>query len=652
MLKLPTLLAALILLFSLGLLAQDRTEVSGTITAGFKVIDNRGDLNYFRERVGERAGLTLESVQIGGISPQFRHVRLETLFTPENNGRVVIEAGSVENFRLRLKFDRLQTYYDTSSTNIAASTLTFFPTPTRLLSMPGDLTMRRTVAAADWSWNIHRRFLLRGGYGFRRSNGSDLQLAGGSFFSVLDASLPTTRNLNTSHHAYFLGTDFSVGRVNFHFSGQIENLRSRDSFLQPQTGGIALDRELTYRNQAHSHYSAATATFDFFAGESWHFSGGYLFNDLRNNPQWSRLEVNRYFGSMIRQGDQLHADAQFHGLFAQALYAPRRVLAVRYWVVQEWGEGAGGGFQLRFENPVNLGLTESLESRTRFDSTLHRQQISVSLYPIPRTTLKVSYQFDARTRDYRDFFTPAGLNFTDGAHIQEGKQEADFHKLAFDARLRATEKVEFRASFRRRQNNIREKIDRLVRDYFLGDRDTDANLYLAGLKVRASRRANLEFNFRRENRTYGVLTTLARPSENKLDLDTYSATVNLHPTSQWFLFGMLYYTSTDTTLLGLTRTPVLLTFNPWEYGVSNTGYLVGSTWTAFEKLTLGLQFQQNRAGGTESYLLRDVGGSLEYNIGPHWSVGARYQFFASNLAREPFNNYHTHLGQGLLNYRF
>ena len=32
---------------------------SGSFTVGFKAIRNAGDLNYFREWVGERAGLTL-----------------------------------------------------------------------------------------------------------------------------------------------------------------------------------------------------------------------------------------------------------------------------------------------------------------------------------------------------------------------------------------------------------------------------------------------------------------------------------------------------------------------------------------------------------------------------------------------------------------
>jgi len=79
---------------------------------------------------------------------------------------------------------------------------------------------------------------------------------------------------------------------------------------------------------------------------------------------------------------------------------------------------------------------------------------------------------------------------------------------------------------------------------------------------------------------------------------------------------------------------------------------VGSTWTTWEKLTLGVQFQQNRAGGTESYLLHDVGGSVAYDLGVRWSLGARYQFFESHLAQARLNNYHTHLLQALLNYRF
>lgn len=639
-------LRSLLLLPTL-LCAQDRTEFKGAVTTGFKLINNRGDLNFFRERVGERAGLTLESIQAGHITDKFWHVRLLTLFTPENNSRVVLRAGSVEKFRVRLKFDRLQTYYDTSSTNFGASTLSFSPTPSQYFSMPGDLTLRRTTATVDFDWRLRQRFLVHGGYRFRRSNGSDLQLVGGSFFSTLDSSLPTSQTLSTFHHTYHLGVDFPVGRVNVHLGGEIENLKSRDSFLQPQIGGIALNRDLTYRNETRGHYGSATAAFDFSLGESWHFSGGYLFSNLRNNPQWSRLEANRDFGYLSQRGDRLRADSQFHGIFAQALYAPRRAVAVRYRVVQQWGDGTGDGWQLRFENPVDRSLTESLESHTSFTSTLHREQVSVSLYPAQRVTLKGTYRFDGRTREYKNFFTPGGLNFTAGASIQDGRQEADYHNLSFEARIRATDRVQFQGGYGRRQNEIREKYDRLVRNYFLGDRDAETNLYQAGVKVRTTRRANFAFDFRREERDYSVLR-----SQNRLEFDTYAATVNLHPTNRCFLFGMLHYTSTDTRLLGLVRTPQFSTFSPWEYAVSNTGFLVGSTWTTWEKLTLGVQFQQNRAGGTESYLLHDVGGSVEYELGPRWSLGARYQFFESNLAQARLNNYHAHLLQALLNYRF
>lgn len=642
----------MVLLPALLLNGQDRSEIHGTATAGFKMIDNRGDLNYFRERVGERAGLTLESVQADGILPQFRHVKLETYFTPEHNSRMVMEAGSFDRFRVRLKFDRIQTYYDTSSTNFNSSTLSYSPTPQELFALPGDLTLRRTAAQVDWHWRIRPRVQLRGGYRFRRSNGSYLQLVGGSYFSVLDSSLPTSNTLSTFHHTYALGLDIAAGRLNIHLDGQIENLRSRDSFPQLQTGGIALDRQLTYRNETHGHYGSAAASFDFAAGDDWHFSGGYRFNDLRNNPQWSRLEVNRYFGSLFRAGDRLHADSQFHGLFAQALYAPKRALAVRYRVVQEWGEGAGFGLQQRFENPVDQSLSESLESRTAFDNTLHREQVSVSLYPAQRVTLRAAYRYDARTRSYSDFFTPGGINFANGASVQEGKREADFHDLGFQARIQATERVKLEAGYSRRQNNIREKFDQLVREYYLGDRESETDLYHAGVKVRSARWFNAAFDFRRRTREFSVMTALPQPSRNTLDFDTYAATVNLHPGSRWFLFGLLHYTGVNTRLAGLAATPQFLSFSPWEYAVSNTGFLVGSSWTTIEKLTLGVQFQQNRAGGTESYLIHDAGGSIEYELGPRWSIGARYQFFEANLPQARLNNYHTHLLHGLLNYRF
>jgi hypothetical protein len=43
---------------------------------------------------------------------------------------------------------------------------------------------------------------------------------------------------------------------------------------------------------------------------------------------------------------------------------------------------------------------------------------------------------------------------------------------------------------------------------------------------------------------------------------------------------------------------------------------------------------------------------VEYELGSRWSLGARYQFFESNLVRTPLNNYHAHVAQGLLQYRF
>src|SRR3990172_13427592 len=167
---------SIVFLQAMTLSAEERTEFSGLMTSGFKAINKRGDLNYFRERVGERAGLTLESVQVGGISSRFRHIHLESLFTPENNSRIILKVGSVENFRIQLKFDRIQSYYDTSSTNFGASSLGFSPTPAELFSMPGDLTLRRTVGSGGMSWKVGPRLLISGGYRLRRSNGSDLQL--------------------------------------------------------------------------------------------------------------------------------------------------------------------------------------------------------------------------------------------------------------------------------------------------------------------------------------------------------------------------------------------------------------------------------------------------------------------------------------------
>ncbi len=619
--------------------------LTGSFTVGFKAIRNGGDLNYFRERVGERAGLTLHSAYVRREWTGFRYFSMESLFTPENNSRVLLTFGSVEDFRLRLRYDRIQSYFSTSSTNFTAAS-------PQLFSLPGDLTLRRTVGEVDWTWNIRRKALLHGGYSFRRSNGSDLQLVSGSYFTVLDSSLPTSQTLSTFHHAYHLGLDFPVGRFQLHLLGEIENLNTRDSFPQPQVEGIALNRDLVYRNETHGHSSRVAATFDVSPRPSWFISGGYLFQDLRNSPQWSRLSLDRNFGAFARRGDRLRAEGQFHGLFGQVLYAPLRAVAVRYRVAQEWGEGFGRGFQLRFENPLNQALSESLESRSSFDSRVHREQVSLSLFPVERATVKIRYGYDRRTRDYSNFFTPFGLNFAAGAAVREGEQKATLHTLQFDGRLQAAGRLQLLGGFGRRQLDIRQNDSRLLRHYFLGDRETDTNFYRAGLKCRTTRRSDLEFDFRRETRDYSAATAGLSPSRNSLEFDSYALSLNLHPTNRWFLFGLLHHIRTNTRVLDLGRRGAFATFSPLEYLVSNTGYLVGTSYLAWERLQLGMQFQQNRAGGTERYRLHDAAASLEYELAQRWSVGARYQFFESSVPLTPANNHRTHVAQGLLNYHF
>ncbi len=648
-------LIAVLLLAGLAGRAEESTQTdkptapprtfSGSLTAGFKAIRNAGDLNYFRDWVGERAGLTLHSATVQREWPGFRYFSLESLFTPENNSRVVLTFRSVENFRLRVKYDRVQNYFAASSTN-------FTPASPQLFSLPGDLTLRRTVGEVEWSWNLWGKALLEGGYRFRRSNGRDLQLVGGSYFTVLDSSLPTSQTLSTFQHAYHLGMSFPAGPFRVHLRGEMENLNARDSFPQPQIQGFALNRDLIYRNESHGQFGSAAATLEFSPRPSWYFTGGYLFHDLHSRPQWSRLELNRNFGSFWRRGSGLRAEGRYHGLFGQVLYTPRRVLALRYRAVEEWGEGFGRGFELRFENPVNQALTESLESRTDFESRTHREQVSASFYLGPSASLKARYSYDRRARQYASFFTPAGLNFTAGAAIREGEQTASVHSLQLEGRWKLAGQVQLLGSLGRRQFEIRQNDTRLVRHYFLGDRDTDTNLYRAGLKWKTTRRSNLEFEFRRENRDYSAVTAGLSPSRNTLDFDTYAVHLNLHPTQRWFVFGLLHYIRTDTKLLDLSRSAALATFSPVEYLVSNTGYLVGSNYLAFEKLNLGVQFQQNRAGGAESYRLHDVAASLEYDVDARWSLGARYQFFESNIALTPANNYRTHVAQWLLNYRF
>jgi hypothetical protein len=618
---------------------------SGSVTVGFKAIQNEGDLNYFRERYGERAGLTLQSLSLGRDWPGFRYFRVESLFTPEHNSRTVLTFGSIENFRLRLKYDRIQNYYSTSSTN-------FSPASPQLFTLPGELTMRRTVGEVDFTWNIRRKALLHGGYTLRRSNGSDLQLLGGSYFTVLDFSLPTQQTLSTFHHTYRLGLDVPVGPFRVHLLGEVENLNTRDSFPQPQIAGIALDRELVYRNEGHTHSSRLAASVDFSPRENLFFNVGYQFQDLRNNPQWSRQDFDQTLGTLSRRGDQLRAQSQFHGLFGQAVYTPRRAVALRYRVVQEWGEGFGRGFQFRFEDPLQQLLTESLESQSTFDSVVHREQVSLSLAPGRRVTLRMRYGYDRRARDYTNFFTPFGVNFADGASVRYGVQTANVHNVQFDARVKATDRLQLSGGLGRREFDVRQKDTQIVRHYFLGDRNTDTNFYHAGVKYRATRRSDLEFDFRREARDYSATTSGPSPSRNTLTFDVYSVSLNLHPTSRWFLFGLLHYIRTDAHVLGLTDRSLFTTFAPFEYLVSNTGFLVGTSFTAWNGLVLGVQFQQNNAAGNERYRLHDTAASVEYELAERWSVGGRYQLYESSVPLTPSNNHRTHVAQALLNYRF
>lgn len=618
---------------------------TGSFTVGFKAIRNYGDLNYFRERFGERAGFTLQSASVHREWAGFGYFELKTLFTPEHNSRVILTFGSVENFRLRLKYDRMQNYYSTTSTN-------FTPASPQLFALPGELTLRRTVAEVDWSWNLRRKALLYGGYTLRRSNGSDLQLVGGSYYTPADASLPTSATRSTFQHTYKLGLDFPLGPFQMHLRGEIENLNARDSFPQPQIAGFALDRDLVYRNEAHGRSSRLAATFDISPRPSLLLTGGYLFHDLYNTPQWLRLNWDRSAGNSTRQGDQLRAEAQFHKLFGQAIYTPRRAVALRYRVVQEWGEGWGRGLQLRFENPLSQEPTESLESRTSFDSRVHRELVSLNLAPSTRATFRVRYGYDRRTRDYANFFTPFGLNFLAGAAFRDGEQKARVHTLQFEARLKPARDLQLRGSFGRRQLDIRQKDVRILNHYFLGDRDADTNSYHAGVKYRATRRTSLEFDYRREARDYSAITSGLSPSRNTLDFDVYAVSVNLHPTSRWFLFGLLHYIRSDARMVGLGAPSLYATFSPLEYLLSNTGYLVGTSYLFWDRVHLGLQFQQNRAGGNERYNVRDAATSLEYELGERWSVGARYHYLESTLPLTSANNHRTHVAQGLLNYHF
>ena len=204
----------------------------------------------------------------------------------------------------------------------------------------------------------------------------------------------------------------------------------------------------------------------------------------------------------------------------------------------------------------------------------------------------------------------------------------------------------------RRQFDVHQNDSRLLRHYFLGDRETDTNFYRAGLKYRTTRRTELEFDFRRENRDYSAATAGLSPSQNTMEFDAYSVSLNLHPTQRCFLFGLLHHIRTDTRVRDLGGRSGFATFSPLEYLVSNTGYLVGTSYLAWDRLQLGMQFQQNRAGGTERYRLHDAAASLEYELAQRWSVGARYQFFESSLPLTAANNHRTHVAQGLVNYHF
>lgn len=618
---------------------------SGGLVVGFKTINLRGDLNNFREDAGERAGLTLQSFTSSRQFQNFAYVQNEALFTSENASRVRVELGLAERFSLRLNLDRIQSYYETSSTNPSSLSQNF-------ATLPGDLTLRRSVGSVDWAGQLHPRLRLGGGYRLRRSNGNDLQLIGGSYFTTLDASLPTQQGLSTTDQSYYLEMDASLAKVGFHLNGEIENLRSTESFLLPQINGFALNRDVAHTNATFAHIGSFSASVDATPSQNLFFSGGYVFTDLRNNPQWSRVSLERKFESTTRRGDSLHAESQFNTLFAQALYVPQPRVSVRYRMVQTWGDGQGNAMQLRYENPFDLSLTESLRSQTSFDSAQHREQVSASLYGKYGSLLRVSYDYDRRERNYRDFFTPSGLDFTAGAHEREGVQKARHHTVALQGRLHPSKGLEFLGAFARKEESVRENFKRLVRKYYLGDRELDSDQLRAGARYRPGRRLALEFDYRHERRNYSVLTSLANQSENSTKFDTYSAQMGLHPTDRWFVYGLMRYTTVDGRPKELSRKTDFVFYAPIEYLTTNTGFSLGTSYMAFDRVTLGVQFQQNRAGGTESYLLHSAAASIEYDLEKKWSLGCRYQFFESREVFTRMNNYHAHLVQGLLYYKF
>jgi hypothetical protein len=244
------------------------------------------------------------------------------------------------------------------------------------------------------------------------------------------------------------------------------------------------------------------------------------------------------------------------------------------------------------------------------------------------------------------------VNFADGAAIRDGEQTTSVHNLQFEARLKATDRLQLSGGLGRREFDVQQKDTQVLRHYFLGDRNTDTNFYRAGLKYRTSRHSDVEFDYRREARDYSATTSGPSPSQNALNFDMYSLGLNLHPTYRWFLFGLLHYIRTDARVLGLSDRSQFTTFAPLEYLVSNTGYLVGTSYTAWNRLVLGAQFQQNNAAGNEHYRLHDIAASVEYELAEHWSMGGRYQIYESSVPLTPANNHRTHVAQALLNYHF
>lgn len=624
---------------------------SGDAVSSFQTFHVKGDPGNFREDATLKKGFGLDAFRMDWRGPRFLFTHVDGLFDAENEARVTASINRLEDFSIRIEYKKYVKYDDQSSSNFAPNVPGFLGTRPEFVSLPGDTTLSRSSASVAAAFNLFHRIRLTSGYEFRSRQGNILQLLGGSFTNAVDFSVPTRRAVDSESHTVYLGSEFSIGLFNFTVKGSFETLDDREHFLRPNFNGFIFNRDLLYNERQNSTFMNVSVVADAQPAESLYLSFGYVHNRFASTPAWERLNFDRNFVDTRRIGEGLRAKLRGNVLFVNLSYIPHPLVSVSYQMRQEWEQFDGRGRQTRFENPAGGPATERLLSETGEEATAHRERVLFTFAP-KKAVFKVSYNYERRSKDFDYLFTPSGIDFLDGASIQNGTEILNDHRFNFDFKYKQSRDTQLFAQFEHRERDYDENFAVLVRQYFLGDRHFKTDTLTLGAKHRVSRYLDLVSRYSQQRRYYEVFTTLPQASKNTFDSDTVSLAVNAHPSQRVFLFGLVNYTKVENHLAGLTKAVDFRQFAPFVYLQSNTTYIAGTSFLPSAKWRLSVEYRQSGSAGTVQNLLRAATTSTEYSLSERLTLGAKYQYFGFGERHSSFDNYNVNLFQAGLKVTF